>query len=397
MSPAKTMRNTNTIHRRQRPAPQHPFVFFAPTFKGLEATLAEELVALGASEVQAANRGVDFKGSLETLYQANLHLRCAHRVLWHIATFPAADRTQLYEGVRALPWGDHLALPMTLAVDTVGTNANLVHTQFTSRVVKDGVVDWFRDQGKPRPDVDLENPDLALNARISGDTCTLSWDTSGDRLHQRGYRGRHAGPAPLKENLAAALLRLSGYDGTQPLVDPLCGSGTLLIEAAMMAKNIPPGLLGRRFAFTRHPTYDARLWANIQGDARAQIIEPEGCPIIGYDISEGAVRAAATGLAGAGVDDIVRLKRQPLAEMGTFSEGMIVTNPPYGERIGDIEELIPLYETLGSTFKHKCQGMSAHVLTSSKFLGGRIGLKTYRRDAVWNGPLECRLLHYELY
>jgi len=385
------------IRIRDRQQSFHPYTLFASTFKGLEPVLAREIEALGASEVKVANRGVDFKGSLETVYRANLWLRTAHRVLWHIATFPARDRQELHAGVHAIDWSQHLTSESTLAVDTVGTNAKLLHTQFTSRVVKDGIVDWFTDRGKKRPNVDLDSPDLHLNARIAGDTCVLSWDTSGDRLHQRGYRGQSSGPAPLKENLAAAILLLSGYDGTMPLVDPMCGSGTILVEAALIARNLPPGILGRKFAFTRHPTYDMRLWANLQGDARSGAREVEGCPIVGFDISEDAIRCSRAAVSGAGVDDIIRLKRQPLAEMSNFSSGMIVTNPPYGERIGEINALTSLYEQLGSTFKHKCTGMTAHVLTSSKFLGGRIGLKTSRRDAVWNGPLECRLLHYEVY
>jgi putative N6-adenine-specific DNA methylase len=391
------MINSAVIKRQKEKQISNYNQFFATTFMGLEQVLAKELMAIGAKDIKIASRGVGFKGDLEIMYKANLWLRTAHRVLFQIAEFDAADRDALYKGVKAVNWGEHMTLEMTLAVDTVGTNANLIHTQFTSRVVKDGVVDWFRERTGDRPSVDFKNPDLKLSAKISDDRCILSWDTSGERLHQRGYRPGFGGPAPLKENLAAGLLLLSEFDGTDALIDPMCGSGTILIEGALIAKNIAPGLLGRRFAFSRHKSFNMRMWANLQSDAKNEIREIDGCPIIGFDISGDAVRAAKTAATGAGVDDIIRIKRAPLKDLPTFKSGMVVTNPPYGERLGEINQLADLYTLLGDSLKHKCTGMSAHIITASKFLAGKVGLRTSRRDPVWNGPLECRLLHYDLY
>jgi len=371
---------------------------YATTSAGLEDVLVKELERLGASRIEPGARGAAFCGDISIAYRANLWLRTAHRVLAKIATFDAHDRTELYNGVRAIDWGAHMTPEMTLAVDAVSNRSALSHTQFASRVVKDGVVDWFRDKCGRRPSVDPKTPDLLLNARIVDDVCTLSWDTSGERLHRRGYRVSFGAEAPLKETLAAGVLLLSGYDGSSPLIDPMCGSGTLLVEAAMIAKNQAPGLLGRRFGLERHPSFEPLLWNNIRGEARAIVREPDGVPIRGSDISEYALRAAAAAIRGAGVDDVVSLRCAPLSELPKQNApGTLVTNPPYGERMGDLKYLGPLYAELGDLLKHRCVGMTAHVLTGSKILAGKIGLHAKRRDPLWNGALECRLLHYELY
>lgn len=383
------------VRRRERPP--EGVTLFATTAAGLEPVLARELRALGARDVEAGLRGVSFTGDRRLLYRANLWLRTAHRVLLPIAEFPARDRQELYDGVRTVDWNEHLTLDRTLAVDAVSHRSALDHTQFVSRVVKDGVVDWFRDRTGRRPSVDAANPDLALNARISGDRCTLSVDTSGERMHRRGYRPTFGAEAPLKETLAAGVLLLSDYDGTGPLVDPFCGSGTLLVEAALIATNTAPGLLGRPFGLRRHPSFDARLFDEVREEARAAVREIDGCPIAGSDVAESAVRAATAAVRGAGIDDVVRVRRAEIGELAPRSEGRIVTNPPFGERLGEIQQLAGLYQRLGDLLKQRCRGTTAHVLTGSKFLAGRIGLAPSRRDVLWNGPLECRLLHFELY
>jgi putative N6-adenine-specific DNA methylase len=387
------------VRRRKRAErPDGALDMFATTSAGLEGVLAEEIRRLGAAAVEPGTRGVAFAGDLKLAYRANLCLRTAHRVLVRIGTFPAADRRALYDGVRAVAWDAHLDVERTLAVDAVSNRSGLSHTQFVSRVVKDGVVDWFRDRCGRRPSVDAKAPDLLLNARIADDACTLSWDASGERLHRRGYRPTFGAEAPLKETLAAGVLLLSGYTGDAPLYDPMCGSGTLLVEAALIAKNVAPGLLGRRFGLERHPSFDRTLWNNERTQARVAIRDVEGVPIRGADISEAAVRATAAALRGAGVDDAVAVKRADLAELPRLEPpGFLVTNPPYGERLGDLGQLGALYEQLGDALKRKCKGLSAHVLTASKFLAGRIGLRAERRNIVWNGALECRLLHFRLY
>jgi putative N6-adenine-specific DNA methylase len=370
---------------------------FATTAAGLEPVLARELRALGAREIEPVLRGVAFRGDRRLLYRANLWLRTAHRLLLPIAEFPAGDRAQLYEGVHALDWSEHLTLDRTLAVDAVSHRSKLDHTQFVSRVVKDAVVDWFRERTGRRPSVDARDPDVALNARLSGDHCTLSVDASGPRMHRRGYRPSFGVQAPLKETLAAGVLLLGGYDGTGPLVDPFCGSGTLLVEAALIATNTAPGLLGRPFGLQRHPAFDPPLFDEVRQEARAAVREVEGCPISGSDVSETAVRAAVAAVRGAGVDDIVRIRRADIGELGARGEGRLVTNPPYGERLGEMQELAELYRRFGDALKQRCRGMTAHVLTGSRYLAGRIGLHPSGRDVLWNGPIECRLLHFELY
>jgi putative N6-adenine-specific DNA methylase len=393
------MPNRPTVHRRKREErPGGALEMFATTSAGLEGVLAEELRRLGASSVEPGARGAAFLGDLKLAYRANLGLRTAHRVLVRIATFDAKDRAALYAGVRAIAWDAHLDIGTTLAVDAVSNRSELNHTQFVSRVVKDGVVDWFRDRCGRRPSVDPKAPDLLLNARIVDDTCTLSWDTSGERLHRRGYRTSFGAEAPLKETLAAGVLLLSGYSGATPLFDPMCGTGTILVEAALIAKNVAPGLLGRRFGLERHPSFDRLLWNNVKAEARASIRDLSGVPIRGSDISEMAVRATAAALRGAGVDDVVAVRRAKLGELPRLEPpGCVVTNPPYGERLGDLSQLGVLYEELGDVLKQRCAGLGAHVLTASKFLAGKIGLHPERRDALWNGALECRLLHFRLY
>jgi putative N6-adenine-specific DNA methylase len=364
---------------------------------GLEQVLAAELRRCGATSVVPGNRGVSFSGDLSTVYRANLWCRTAHRVLMEIATFPAGGREALYEGAKRVQWEDYISLSQTLAVDAVAGNSGLDHTQFISRVVKDAIVDRFREKRGRRPDVDPRNPTVRINAHIVSDLCTLSIDTSGERLHRRGYRPDFGTPAPLKETLAAGILLLSGYDGTQPLIDPMCGSGTLLVEAALIARNIAPGLLGRRFAFMGHLSFDRPLWLAHIDEAREQISPDAGEAISGADVDETAVRAASAAVQGAGVDDLVRLRRADAADLAGREGGILVANPPYGERLGELDKLAKTYTALGDALKRRCRGMTAHLLVGSKFLAGKIGLHPKSREVLWNGGIECRLLHYDLY
>ncbi len=370
---------------------------FATTSAGLEDVLAAELKAIGARNIGPAARGAAFRGSMETVYAANLWLRTAHRVLLELTEFDAQDREALYEGVSRVHWADHLTSQGSLAIDAVSSGSNLTHTQFVSQVVKDAVVDQFRQRFGRRPDVDPKDPDLRINARLLSDRCTLSIDTSGQRLHRRGYRPSFGVRAPLKETLAAGILLKSGYDGSTLLVDPMCGSGTLLIEGALIAKNIAPGLLTQRFGFMRHPSFDKRVWNNVTTQAKAAIHGEKDFYIAGSDISDEAIRTASTGALGAGVDDMIRLRRAKFEDLTPRKQGMVITNPPYGERLGEMEALAELYRNFGDVLKQRCRGMTAHILTGSKFLAGKIGLHAKKRDIIWNGPIECRLLHFELY
>jgi len=387
-----------TVIRRKDPEKKTALRLFATTHAGLEEVLARELRGIGAREVKPAVRGVAFRGDLEIVYRANLWSRTASRILVEIAQFDASDRGPLYDGVHAVEWENHMGVDQTLAVDAVSSRSKLDHTQFASRVAKDAVVDRFRNKYGRRPSVDTKDPDLQLNLRLHEDRCTLSWDSSGQRLHRRGYRSAMGVIAPLQETLAAGLLLLSGFDGEGDLVDPMCGSGTILVEAAMIARNMAPGLLGRAFSLERHVTFNQRLWEDVKEDAQAAAREVEGCPIAGSDITMDAVRSAQVAVRGAGVDDVVRVKRSDFTDLPQQkNSGMLVTNPPYGERLGELNRLGELYADLGDMLKTRCMGMSAHVLTGSKFLAGKVGLKTQKRDILWNGAIECRLLHYDLY
>jgi putative N6-adenine-specific DNA methylase len=388
-------RTTHVVKRKSKA--QGPLKLFATTEAGLEENLVAELKKIGARGIVKAVRGAAFTGDLTTVYKANLWLRTAGRVLIELAVFEAPNREALYEGARRIPWQDHLSLNNTLAVDAVSNRSKMNHTQFISQVVKDAIVDNFRSRTGKRPNVDSKNPDLKINARLLEDRCTLSVDTSGQRLHRRGYRPLFGVVAPLKENLAAGILLQSGYDGSRPLVDPMCGSGTLLIEGALIARNIAPGLLGRSFGFTHHPSFDKRLWQNVVAEAKAASIKDAPCVISGSDISQDAIRTAMAAVQGAGMDDSIRLRKADFTDLRAHSGGLVVTNPPFGERLGEIEQLADLYADLGNVLKRRCVGMTAHILTSSKFLSGRIGLRPKRRSMLWNGAMECRLLHFEIY
>jgi putative N6-adenine-specific DNA methylase len=390
------MSSPQRVKKRQKAA-DTAFSLFATTQAGLEEVLAGELKGIGARNIVKATRGVAFSGDLATMYRANLWSRTADRVLLKLDEFDASDRTALYEGTKKITWWDHLSLDKTLSVDAVSHQSEMNHTQFISRVVKDAIVDQFRERKGRRPNVDTQDPDLRLNARLFENRCTLSIDTSGERLHRRGYRPRFGVQAPLKETLAAGILLKSGFDGTAPLIDPMCGSGTFLIEGAMIAKRIAPGLLRSSFGFMRHPSYKARLWEDAVTEARALIDREQEVLISGSDHSDQAVRTARSAIQGAGVDDLVRLRRTDLGNLKSRHEGMVVTNPPYGERLGEMEALGTLYESLGDVLKQKCKGMTAHVLTGSRYLAGHIGLHPKRRDILFNGAIECRLLHYDMF
>jgi 23S rRNA (guanine2445-N2)-methyltransferase len=389
--------NKRKIIVRRRKSGRTQYQLFATTVAGLEDVLADELKALGVKQIVPSRRGVAFSGTLETVYRTNLWLRTAHRILLELAEFEAPNREALYEGVRKVHWAEHVSVDGTLAVDAVSNRSELNHTQFISRLVKDAIVDGFRERTGRRPNVERTMPDLQLNARILSDRCTLSLDTSGQRLHRRGYRPGFGLEAPLKETLAAGILLKSNYDGTQPIIDPMCGSGTFLIEAALMAKNIAPGLLGHQFGFMRHPSFDRNLWRETLDLAKAAIRHDAEISVTGADISEDALRTARAAISGAGVDDIILLRRADIADLGPRKEGLLVVNPPYGERLGEIEKLGNLYQTLGDTLKQRCTGMTAHIFTGSKYLSGRIGLRPHRRDILFNGAIECRLLHFRLY
>jgi 23S rRNA (guanine2445-N2)-methyltransferase / 23S rRNA (guanine2069-N7)-methyltransferase len=375
--------------------------FFATCPRGIEGLLVAELGALGAGAVKETVAGAAFTGTLEAAYRICLWSRLASRVLLTLDAVPAADAAALYAGVRALPWEEHLAADGTLAVDFTGTSPAIPHTVFGAQKVKDAVVDRFRERAGRRPSVDLAQPDLRINVHLAGAEARVSLDLSGDSLHRRGYRADTVA-APLKENLAAAILIRAGWPAIAaaggPLLDPMCGSGTLPIEAALIAGDVAPGLLRGRHGFLRWPGHVPRLWDRLLAEARAR--REAGLrrlpAIVGTDRDAAAVRAALANVAQAGLAGHVHVERRELADATPprsrgGAPGLVAVNPPYGERLGSESELRPLYEALGALLRERFVGWKAALFTGNPGLALRVGIRATKSHTLYNGAIECRL------
>ena len=371
--------------------------FFATTAKGIEEVLADELTALGIAVAAVEAGGVRFTGDMNACYRANLWLRTASRVLMPLACFPCDSPQSLYDGVRGISWHELITPEMTLSVDCNLRDSALTHSGFVALKTKDAIVDAIRDRFGSRPDVDTRDPDLRVNVHLVKNRCTVSLDTSGIPLDRRGYR-LDRNEAPLRETLAAALVMLSGWDGTVPLADPMCGSGTIAIEAALKSTCRAPGLLRSGFAFQRWPGFDAGLWGALLEEAGATALDSLPETVLGCDRSAGALKVARQNAARAGVAAMITLKQQ---EMSDFAPppgpGILLFNPPYGRRLGEEDELKPLYRKIGDIMKQRCTGYTAYLFTGSADLAKCVGLRASRRIVLFNGPIECRLLKYELY
>jgi 23S rRNA (guanine2445-N2)-methyltransferase / 23S rRNA (guanine2069-N7)-methyltransferase len=377
--------------------------FFAATPKGMEELLVDELKTLGAQNVEKARAGAMFEGTVETAYRACLWSRIANRIFLPLKTFPAPTQEKLYAGVKSIRWSDHLTTEQTFAVDFASNQSQITHTQFGALKTKDAIVDQFRSNTGIRPSIDVARPDLRINVYVLNDEATVSIDLSGESLHKRGYR-EEGTPAPLKENLAAAILMLAEWakiarEGGN-FVDLMCGSGTLPIEAAMIAADRAPGLDRKYYGFLKWAQHDPAVWKRLVQEAMDREIQDlDKLPkITGYDRDPRAVSAARANVERAGFSELIRIEKQELLEGEVASgKGLVVLNPPYGERMGDVEELKPLYKCIGDTFKKKFQGWSGFVFTGSPDLAKVVGLKASRRFVLFNGALECRLLKYDLY
>lgn len=371
--------------------------FFATTAKGLEEVLAAELTRLGVSKVSPANGGVNFEGSLNDGYRACLWLRTANRVLQPIVSFFCPSQEALYEGTYAFDWQDLMTPDMTLAVDANLRDSEITHSRFAALKTKDAIVDKIRDHRGKRPNVDPKDPDLRINLHLARNQCTISLDLAGTGLHRRGYR-RDPTIAPLKETLAAGLVALTGWDQRAPFVDPMCGSGSLPLEAAMLASNTAPGLLSPDFGFQRWPDYDALAWKALLEEAE-QIQNPLTANLIfGSDRDQRAVDLARRNAESARIGKQIRWSYSDFAKLEPPSDhGTLICNPPYGERIGEEAELDAFYRKIGDTFKQRWKGWSAWIFTGNLSLAKRVGLKASRRIVLYNGPIECRLLKYDLY
>jgi 23S rRNA (guanine2445-N2)-methyltransferase / 23S rRNA (guanine2069-N7)-methyltransferase len=377
--------------------------FFATTARGMEDLLAGELRECGAGEVEIARAGVAFQGTLDVAYRACLWSRVASRVLLPLASFRAATPQVLYDRVRRIRWHEHLGPQQTLAVDCTSSESQIDHSHFGALKTKDAIVDQIRDKTGARPSIDARRPDVRVNLYLYRDEATLSIDLSGDSLHRRGYR-EERGVAPLKENVAAAMLLLAGWpqlarDGA-PFVDPMCGSGTLPIEAAFIAANMAPGALRSYYGFTGWLGHDAALWKQLQGEAQEGIRRDrkELPAIIGYDHVARAVQTALRNVERAGLRAVVHIEKRTLDRCEVpqgiegDTRGVLATNPPYGQRLGDETELVASYRQLGDVLRRRFLGWRAFVLTGNARLAKSIGLRPLRRHILYNGALECRLL-----
>lgn len=370
------------------------FEMIAKTFLGLEEVLAEELIALGANDVQIQRRAVSFSGDQAMLYKANLHCRTASRILKPILTFKASNADEVYEEVKKLKWELYLTPQSTFAIDSTVYSDQFRHSKYVTYRVKDAIADYFNERYDRRPTVSVANPQLTLNIHIAQQQCTLSLDSSGESLHKRGYRTEQT-EAPINEALAAGMLLMAGWDGQCDFMDPMCGSGTLLIEAAMIALNIPPGIYRKEFAFERWNDFDEELFDILYNDDSYE--RDFTHTIYGSDISPRAIKIAEENVRAAGLTKYIKLKILPLQKLNPpTGKCLIVTNPPYGERITS-NNLFKLYEDIGSMLKHKFAGSTAWVISSHEECLQRIGLKPSKKIKLLNGALQCLYCQYELF
>ena len=359
--------------------------------------------SFGASEVEPTRAGVFFAGELEVAYRAVLWSRVASRILLPLARFEAPTPQALYEGVGAIDWQAHVAPKRTIAVDASTAQSAIAHSHYAALKTKDAIVDQLRTRRGARPDVDVERPDVRVNVHLHRDQATVSIDLSGAAQHRRGYRDQHA-VAPVKETLAAAVLLLAGWPARaaarQPLVDPLCGSGTLALEAALIAGDVAPGLRRAQHGCVGWGGHDAALWAGLRAEAdeRARAGTRRRAAIFGSDADARAVRAAEASAQRAGLHGRVRFSRLALADCAPVpgAAGIVVTNPPYGVRLGEEAQLGALYGQLGDVLRRRFLGWTAFVLAGNSALAKRIGLRSTRRVPLWNGTIECRLLEFPI-
>lgn len=373
------------------------YSYFATVARGLEAIAAQELENLGAEEVCPDFTGVHFVGDQALLYRVNLWARTIFRVLVPIKEFYCPNAEVLYQEVQKIDWDEYLKPDNTLAVNCTGGNQKLNHTHFTALQVKNAIVDQQRLKLSQRSSVDVQNPDVEINVHIHQDRCVLSLNSSGTSLHRRGYR-QAMGAAPLKETLAAALLDIAEWDATIPFLDPLCGSGTLPLEAGLKALNTAPGLFRTKFGFESFPDFNSQLWQQLREEAHNCRISDLKAVILGSDRDSNVLLQARSNAQRCGIEDQIQFTQTELSQLEAPADsGMIICNPPYGERLGDAKELGTLYKTLGDVFKQRFKNWTAFILTGNKELAKKVGLKASRRIPVYNGSLPCTLLKYELY
>ena len=370
------------------------FEMIAKTFQGLEEVLAKELVALGANNVQIGRRMVSFSGDKALMYKANFHLRTAVRILKPIMHFKASSADEVYEVIKAVDWEQYLNWGSTFSVDSVVYSDVFRHSKFVAYRVKDAIADYFNEKHGKRPSVRLNNPDLIFHIHIAGEDCTLAFDSSGESLHRRGYRVE-TGAAPINEVLAAGMIMLTGWNGECDFIDPMCGSGTIPIEAALIARNIAPGVFRQGYAFEKWNDFDSELFRSIYEDDSAE--REFKHKIYGYDVDGRMVACARRNVKSAMMGDVIEIECRDIKDFVQPEErAMMIVNPPYGERLV-LENLLNIYKELGSRLKHSFQGNEAWIISSSYDCFDQVGLKASARIPLYNGDLDCEFRKYELF
>jgi putative N6-adenine-specific DNA methylase len=370
--------------------------FFAPCPRGLEAPLAAELTALGATFITPAEGGVGFAGPLDIAYHANLESRLASRILWRVGHGRYRNEDELYAQARKIDWGRHFTAERTLRVDVAATKSPLTSLEFATLKIKDAVVDRFREAAGKRPSIDKQRPDIRIHAFLTEREATFYLDTSGEALFKRGYR-RETDLAPLRENLAAGLIALSGWTPGTPLLDPMCGSGTIAIEAALIAADRAPGL-ARTFGFQKLAWYDGPTWQRIRQRAHDRVRKADGTPtIFASEIDDRVLAQCQRNLASAGIAEWVAASHADVLQRAAPAPvGMLIANPPYGVRLEEDAALAAFYPRLGDALKQRYAGWTAWLLTGDPRLAKLIGLKPSRRTPLYNGAIECRFYRFEL-
>jgi len=379
-------------------------IFFASTAKGMELILADEILAIGAENVKQAAGGVYFEGDLETAFRVCLWSRLANRVLMPITDYSAPTPEQLYAGALKIDWSQHLNVSKTFAIDASIRRSKITHSRYAEQVIKDAVVDQFKERLDDRPNVEREQPDIRINAYINEDRATLSIDLSGDSLHRRHYRSESV-EAPLKENLAAAILIRAGWPSIAAkggaFYDPMCGSGTLLTEAAMMAGDIAPGLLRDYYGFFGWNQYNSAIWERLIKEAEYR--RDKGLekipPIMGSDISIKCAGITKANIKAANLSQYIKAVSLPLTKVApeeSWAPGLLVVNPPYGERLGDVKNLQPLYQEIGTILKARFNGWKASVFTGNTELAFKVSLKSHKSYQLYNGAIACKLYNFSV-
>lgn len=371
--------------------------FFASTARGLVDPLEIELKNLGLKITDKSAGGVTFESNWEGCYKANLHSRLASRILKPILDFTAYQPEELYNNILRHDFTKYIKPTQTISIDASVTDSMMRDQRFVAMKIKDAIVDQFRDKYGVRPDVDNKNPALRIQVRCVKNQFSVAIDTSGESLFKRGYR-REVGEAPLKENLAAGLVKLSEWDEKSPIIDFMCGSGTFLVEAAMMAMNIAPGISRTRFGFQSLQSFEPETWDRLVQEAMDAEKEELDFKFYGFDIDNKVLKSAKDNAKRAGVDQVIEFKKESVATVEPPVEaGLIIVNPPYGARIGDEDNLRDVYRDLSFTLKHRFKGWNAWILSGNKELMADLKLKATRKHFVFNGNIECRFLKYSMF